>query len=147
MAEAVDGAVELVGPARQRSRVDRARGGAGDHRKRVRGTRQTTAQAALERAGLWAALTPKLVFAENVRQSLNYVGRAEVDAGFVYRTDALLEKDKVRIDLAVPGTGAVLYPIARVAASRNAQPADDFIAFIKGAPGQAVLARHGFARP
>lgn len=105
------------------------------------------AQAALERADLWAALMPKLVFAENVRQSLNYVGRAEVDAGFVYRTDALLDKDKVRIDFAVPGTGAVLYPIARVAASRNARPADDFIAFVKGAPGQAVLARHGFARP
>jgi molybdate transport system substrate-binding protein len=117
------------------------------------------AQAALERAGLWAALTPKLVFAENVRQSLNYVSRAEVDAGFVYRTDALLDKDTVRIDFAVPVAGGVLYPIARVAAGRNAQgapsapsaqstkTADDFIDFVKGAPGQAVLERHGFKPP
>ena len=111
------------------------------------------AQAALERAGLWAGLAPKLVFAENVRQSLNYVSRAEVDAGFVYRTDALLDKNTVRIDFAVPVAGGVLYPIARVAASRSAQSAqraktaDDFIAFVKGTPGQAVLERHGFKPP
>ena len=105
------------------------------------------AQAALERAALWAPLTPKLVFAENVRQALNYVSRAEVDAGFVYRTDALVDQDKVRIDFAVPTAGVVRYPIARVAASRNAAAADGFIAFVRGAAGQAVLARFGFGRP
>lgn len=105
------------------------------------------AQVALERAGLWAPLQPKLVFAEDVRQSLNYVSRAEVDAGFVYRTDALVDAGKVRVDFAVPSAGRVLYPIARVAASTKARPADDFIAFVKAAPGQAVLARYGFRQP
>ena len=105
------------------------------------------ARAALEKAALWGPLTPKLVFAENVRQALNYVARAEVDAGFVYRTDALVDADKVRIDFAVPTAGTVLYPIARVAASKSAAPADAFIAFVKGAAGQAVLARFGFRQP
>jgi molybdate transport system substrate-binding protein len=105
------------------------------------------AQTALEQAGLWAPLTPKLVFAENVRQALNYVSRAEADAGFVYRTDALVDKDKVRIDFAVAGAGAVHYPIARVGASKNAAAADAFIAFVNGAAGRAVLSRHGFGRP
>lgn len=105
------------------------------------------AQGALQRAGLWEVLTPKLVFAEDVRQSLNYVSRAEVDAGFVYRTDALLVTRKVRIDFAVVTTGAVVYPIARVAVSRNVAAADAFIAFAISAQGQAVLARHGFKRP
>lgn len=105
------------------------------------------AQAALERSGLWATLTPKFVFAENVRQTLNYVSRAEVDAGFVYRTDAMVDQGTVRIDFAVPGAAVVRYPIARVAASRNVRDADDFIAFVTGARGRAVLARHGFGRP
>lgn len=105
------------------------------------------AQAALEQAALWGPLTPKLVFAENVRQALNYVARAEVDAGFVYRTDALVDQDKVRIDFTVPTAGPVRYPIARVAASPNGAAADAFIAFVTGAPGQAVLARFGFRRP
>jgi molybdate transport system substrate-binding protein len=105
------------------------------------------AQVALEAAGLWQPLTPKFVYAESVRQALNYVSRAEADAGFVYRTDALVDQDKVRIDFAVPSAGVVLYPIARVAKSASAAAADAFIAFVKSAPGQAVLARHGFKQP
>ena len=102
------------------------------------------AQAVLEQEDLWAALTPKFVFAENVRQALNYVSRAEAEAGFVYRTDALIDKDKVRIDLTVPTARPVLYPLALVAASKHTAAAADFVKFVTGLSGQAVLARYGF---
>ncbi|MBC7699921.1 molybdate ABC transporter substrate-binding protein [Aquabacterium sp.] len=102
------------------------------------------AQAVLEQAGLWAVLMPKFVFAENVRQALNYVSRAEAEAGFVYRTDALIDKDKVRIDLTVPTSRPVLYPLALVAASKNTVAAADFVKFVTGSSGQAVLAKYGF---
>ncbi|HZE91547.1 MAG TPA: molybdate ABC transporter substrate-binding protein [Rhizobacter sp.] len=105
------------------------------------------AQAALEKRGLWGVLSPKFVFAESVRQSLNYVSRGEVDTGFVYRTDALLEKDKVRIDLAVETEKPVLYPIALVSASKSAAAAGEFVKFVTGPQGQAVLAKYGFAKP
>lgn len=105
------------------------------------------AQAALEKQGLWTALQPKLVYADNVRQVLNYVGRAEAEAGFVYRTDALVDQDKVRIDLVVPTATRVVYPIAAVAASAHAKAAADFVRFVAGPSGQAVLGRHGFIRP
>ena len=105
------------------------------------------AQGALEAQGLWAAVSPKLVFADNVRQALNYVSRAEVDAALVYRTDALIDKGQVRIDYTVPTAQPVLYPIAVVAASRNAAAAAEFVRFVAEAPGQAVLARHGFRPP
>lgn len=105
------------------------------------------AQAALERAGLWAVLAPKFVYADNVRQTLAYVSRAEVDAGFVYRTDAGADAAAVRIDFAVPGAAVVHYPIARVAASRDARDADAFIAFVTGTQGRALLAAHGFTPP
>jgi molybdate transport system substrate-binding protein len=105
------------------------------------------AQAALQRAGLWSALVAKLVYADNVRQALDYVSRAEADAGFVYRTDAMTRADAVRIDFAVPTQAPVLYPIATVAASRNPAASSAFIAFVRGPQGQAVFARHGFAPP
>lgn len=103
------------------------------------------AREALEQRGLWSALAPKFVFAENVRQALSYVSRAEADAGLVYRTDALIEQDQVRIDLAVPTATPVVYPMAVVGASTNAGAAADFISFVTGAPGRAVLTRYGFS--
>ena len=102
---------------------------------------------AVAAAGLADALQSRWVFGESVRQVLNYVARAEVDAGFVYRTDALIEAEKARIAFTVPTTSAVTYPIAQVAASRNADAARDFIALVRGATGQAILQRYGFSPP
>lgn len=105
------------------------------------------AKRALEFAGLWGAVLAKAVHTTNVRQSLDYVGRGEVDAGFVYATDAAVMKDKVQIMLEVPLDLAIVYPLARTASSRNAAEADAFIAYVRSSAGQAVLARYGFMRP
>ncbi len=102
---------------------------------------------ALEAAGLWAAVQSKLINTTNVRQSLDYVARGEVDAGFVYATDAALMKDKVKTAFAVPLDRAILYPIARTAASGNAAEAAAFIAYVRSSAGQAILARYGFLKP
>ena len=104
-------------------------------------------QQALEGARLWAGLQPKLVFADNVRQVLDYVARGEVDAGFVYRTDAEPARAKVAIVMAVGGHAPVSYPAAAVADSRQAALARDFVNFLGAAEAQAILARHGFGRP
>jgi hypothetical protein len=54
-------------------------------------------KAALEKAGLWPRIEAKMIGAQTVRHVLDYVARAEVDAGFVYSTDAALMPDKVKI--------------------------------------------------
>ena len=102
---------------------------------------------ALEAAGLWAAVQPRIIHTTNVRQSLDYVARAEVDVGFVYATDAALMKDKVKTVFDVPLDMAILYPIARTAASSNATEAAAFIAYVRSPAGQAILARYGFLKP
>ncbi|MEO6361766.1 MAG: molybdate ABC transporter substrate-binding protein [Caldimonas sp.] len=103
------------------------------------------ARAALEKAGLWAAIGARSVGAQSVRQALDYVARGEADAGFVYATDAASLSDKVRVAFSVPTDPPVVYPMAQVAASRSGDLARRFIASVAAAPGQAILARHGFA--
>ena len=103
--------------------------------------------ASVQQAGLTSAFEPKWIYGESVRQVLNYVARGEVDAGFVYRTDALIERDKTRIAFTVPTSTPVSYPIAQIATSKNAALGKDFIAFVRSAPGQQILEGFGFSKP
>ena len=101
----------------------------------------------LESAGLWMRLEPRFVQADSVRQVLDYVSRGEAEAGFVYRTDAAVMGDKVRVVLTATGHTPVSYPIAVVAESKEKALAKDFIAFLSTEPAQAVLVRFGFGKP
>lgn len=101
----------------------------------------------LEAAGLWRAIEPKIIGANNVRQALDYVARGEVDAGFVYATDASVMADKVKVAFTVPTTVPLLYPAATVAASPNAALAQQFVQFLVSPPAQAVLAKYRFGKP
>ncbi|TDV37208.1 molybdate transport system substrate-binding protein [Paraburkholderia caballeronis] len=102
------------------------------------------AQGALQAAGVWDAVNAKSVLASNVRQSLDYVSRGEVDAGFVFATDAAIMPDRVKVALTVPTQTAVSYPVALVEGSRHANDAKAFIAYVLSPDGQAVLAKYGF---
>jgi molybdate transport system substrate-binding protein len=101
----------------------------------------------MEAAGLWGAIEPKMIGANNVRQALDYVARGEVDAGFVYATDAALMADKVKVALRVPTAQPILYPVAPLAGAPNAEAARRFVDFLVTPPAQAVLARYGFGKP
>lgn len=105
------------------------------------------AKGALEAAGLWPSVQGRIITTQNVRQSLDYVARGEVDAGFVYATDAQAMPDRVRRAFAVPVSGRIAYPLAVTRASAQPAEAKRFVAFVRSAQGQAILARHGFGKP
>ena len=75
------------------------------------------------------------------------MARGEVDAGFVYATDAAVMKDKVRVAFEVPLDVAIAYPIARTVGSTNAEEAQRFVAFVLSPTGQAILGKYGFQKP
>jgi len=105
------------------------------------------ARAALERAGLWSAIAPRLVFGENVRQVLDYVARREADGGLVYATDVDAAGGRVRAVDDVTVEPPILYPVALVKTSEHPDEARAFARFLDGPAARAILARHGFALP
>jgi len=104
------------------------------------------AEESLRALGLWDSLRAKLVLGENVRQVLEYVERGEVDAGFVYATDAAARGGRVKEAFRPPHDSyrPVLYPAAVVADSRHVKLGEAFIELLTGQAGQAALARLGF---
>ncbi|MBE2215308.1 MAG: molybdate ABC transporter substrate-binding protein [Opitutaceae bacterium] len=108
----------------------------------------TYAKAHLEKLGLWAAVQPKSVPLDNVRAVLAAVEAGNADAGFVYRTDALVSK-KVRIAVEVPRAEGprIAYPAAVVKDSTSPDAARALLVFLSGTEAQAVFAKCGFLAP
>lgn len=96
--------------------------------------------------GIAEAVHPKLVLAENVRQVLDYVARAEVDAGVVYASDAAMRQKEVTTAAVAPAGShkPVVYPIAVLKDAPHRAAAKAFVAAVRSDAGQAILARHGF---
>jgi molybdate transport system substrate-binding protein len=102
-------------------------------------------KAVLEHQGLWTRLQPKMIYTVNARQALDYVARKEVQAGFVYATDARLMPAQVQLAMALPTPYAVSYPIAVTRSTSQPAAALSFVQFIRGSQAQAVFEKHGFA--
>jgi len=104
-------------------------------------------QEALTQAGLWETLQPRLIMGESVRQVLDYVSRGEVDAGFVFATDAAIAKDKVKTVTEVTGHQPIVYPAALVAASQKQALGKEFLNLLVSPEGTAILTKYGFGKP
>jgi molybdate transport system substrate-binding protein len=105
------------------------------------------AQQALTKAGLWSQLTTRFVYADNVRQVLDYVSRGEVDAGLVYGTDARILRDRIRVAATVAGHSPIVYPAIVTADSRQRSAAVQFIDFLRSPTARERLAGAGFVVP
>jgi molybdate transport system substrate-binding protein len=100
----------------------------------------------LNKLGLLPAIQTKLIFAEDVRQVLDYVVRDEVDAGVVYASDALSSGDQIKVVARAPDDShdQILYPVAIVKDSKQQEAARKFIDLVLSSEGQTILAKHGF---
>ena len=92
------------------------------------------------------AIKDRLIFAENVRQVLDYVARGEVDAGIVYSTDASTRATEVKIVADAPKQShrEVVYPVAVVKGSKNEGLGRAFISVVTSKEGKKILQRYGF---
>jgi len=103
------------------------------------------AKEVLTNANLWDRIEPKIAPTENVRATLAVMEAGNADAGFVYKTDAMISA-KVRIALQIPAEFApkIVYPAAIVAGSRHQDQAQRFLAFLKTEEAGQIFRRLGF---
>ena len=103
------------------------------------------AKQALLSANVWDQLKSKIINSKDVRQVLTYVETRNVDAGIVYKTDAMISKN---IHMTrIPGAGvhdSIIYPAGVVAASKNPEEAIKFFNFLIDQETMAIFKKYGF---
>ena len=95
--------------------------------------------------GILDAVKGKAVYGSDVRQVLSWVESGEAECGVVYATDAAVS-DKVRVAAKAPaGTHKpIIYPAAVLKASKQADVAKDFLAFVASDSSRKLFEKYGF---
>lgn len=103
------------------------------------------AEEVLTSLGIKDKVLAKANLGTDVRQVLTWVENGEVDAGIVYATDAATT-DKVQVVCEAPADSVkkIIYPIAILKASANAEAAQSFIDFLKTPDAAALFEKYGF---
>jgi molybdate transport system substrate-binding protein len=105
----------------------------------------TYAKIYLDKLGLWTAVEPRVIPFDSVRAVLAAVESGNVDAGIVYKTDALISR-KVKVALAIPVADGppITYPLALVKDAPQPAAAQKFTAFLETGAAAAVFEKFGF---
>jgi len=95
--------------------------------------------------GLWDQVKSKIVPVQDVRATLASVESGNVEAGFVYKTDAAISK-KVKIVYEVPIDKGpkITYPVAIVKESRRKDAARDFMNYVQSPAAKDAFKKYGF---
>ncbi|MFN2406802.1 MAG: molybdate ABC transporter substrate-binding protein [Pyrinomonadaceae bacterium] len=104
------------------------------------------AKQALETAGVWETVKAKLVYGDNIRQTLQYAETGNVDVSIVALS--LSQQSKGRWTL-VPEQlhQPIDQGLAVIRTTHNEQAARAFASFIRGPRGKEILGKYGFAFP
>ena len=98
----------------------------------------------MQSAGIWDTVKPKLVYGDNIRQTLQYAETGNVDVAIVALS--LSQQRKGRWTLIPEELHQPLNQgLAVIKSTRNEQAARAFASFITGARGKEILAKYGFA--
>ena len=104
------------------------------------------AREAMQIAGVWDAVRPKLVYGENIRQALQFAETGNVDVAVVALSLSIQSKGawvRVPESLHKPIDQA----LAVVQGSKREREARAFATFVTSEEGREVMGRYGFALP
>ena len=104
------------------------------------------ARQALESAGIWERIKPKLVYGDNIRQTLQYAETGNVEVAIVALSLSMRSRGRWTLipeELHQP----LDQGLAIMKMTKNESAARTFAAFITGEQGQAIMQKYSFAFP
>ena len=92
-----------------------------------------------------SAVEGKVVYAKDVRQVLTYVETENVDAGIVYKTDALTStKVKIAATAAENSHAPIIYPVGVMKNSSHPKEAALFYEYLQSKKSMKIFEKYGF---
>jgi molybdate transport system substrate-binding protein len=105
------------------------------------------AKEALMAVGVWDAVEPKLVYGENIKQTMQFADSGNVEAAIVARSLAVVARDGTYAEI----DPALHQPLDQALVvcrnGKNAAGAQAFAAFVGSSEGRAVMKKYGFVLP
>src|SRR6185503_9302753 len=101
------------------------------------------AKQALESAGIWEQVQPKLVYGDNIRQTLQYAQTGNVEVSIVALSLSIQSNGRWTLipeELHQP----IDQGLAVIKTTKNEQAARAFAAFISSPQGKAIMKKYGF---
>ncbi|PEC47984.1 molybdate ABC transporter substrate-binding protein [Bacillus sp. AFS077874] len=99
----------------------------------------------LENLNVWKSIEGKVVYGKDVRQVLSYVETNNVDAGIVYKTDALKStKVKIVATAAESTHDPIIYPLGVIKNSKQPKEAKKFYEYLQNDESMKILEKYGF---
>ena len=95
--------------------------------------------------GFWKKVEAKVVPVQDVRATLASVESGNVEAGFVYKTDAAAtQKVKIVYEVPIDKGPKITYPVAIVKESKHKSAARDFLSYLQSIPARNAFKKFGF---
>lgn len=103
------------------------------------------AKESLEKMDIWNNIEEKVVYAKDVRQVLTYVETNNVDAGIVYKTDALISEKVNIVDTAEENThDPIIYPLGVIKDTSHPEEAKLFYDYLQNEKSMDIFKEYGF---
>ncbi|WBL52625.1 molybdate ABC transporter substrate-binding protein [Bacillus altitudinis] len=105
----------------------------------------TYAKEIFTKLNIWDQVKQNAVYGKDVRQVLNYVETGNVEAGIVYKTDALVSRkvkivDEANQDMHSP----IIYPVGIVKQTEHMKEAKAFFQYLQSDPAASIFKKYGF---
>jgi molybdate transport system substrate-binding protein len=104
------------------------------------------AREAMEHAGVWESVKPRLIYGDNIRQTLQYAQTGNADVAIV-ALSLSLQSDGHWVLVPEELHKPLDQSLAVISGTKNEKAAREFVSFISDGPGRAIMRKYGFTLP